>query len=236
MGTISASTAATPASPTPILDRQAPLPPLAAPGSGASVLLGVGIGFLIVIPVIAAIWVPSWLPSVRQQLEARFPELFPDHWTAARIAAFGLMALLVASAAVAVHETGHVLGGLCAGFRFSTLRIGPLMIHRGFRIPRHRGWGAWLGGAASMIPVKGDRLAERALLLVSAGPAASILSGCFVLLLPSKGLSAWSFGVASVVGGLADLVPFRAGSIVLDGRESGCCSDTGSRANDGWRC
>ena len=113
------STVATPTSPTPILDREAPLPPLAAPASGARLLIGVAIGFLIVIPVTAAFCDPSWLPSVRQLLEATFPELFPDQWTAARIAAVGLMALLVAFAAVAVHETGHVLGGLCAGFRFS---------------------------------------------------------------------------------------------------------------------
>jgi hypothetical protein len=68
-----------------------------------------------------------------------------------------------------------------------------------------------------MIPVKANRLAERALFVVCAGPAASILSGCVVLLLPSKGLAAWSFGLASVVGGLADLVPFSVGSIVSDG-------------------
>jgi hypothetical protein len=102
---MSGSLAASPPSPTPILDRQAPFPPLAARSSNAGLLIGVGTGFL---------------------------------------------------------------AGITA-------------------------------------------------VLVCAGPAASIVSGCAALLLPSKGLAVWSFGLASVVGGLADLVPFRARSIVSDG-------------------
>jgi hypothetical protein len=127
------------------------------------------------------------------------------------------MAVLVAIAVVAVHETGHMVGGLCAGFRFSSLRIGPLMIHRGFRTSRYRGSGAWLGGAAHMIPDSSDRLDVRALALVCAGPAASILSGSAAFLLAPKGLAAWSFALVSVVGGLADLVPFRTWVAVSDG-------------------
>jgi len=214
---MSASTAAKPWSPTPILDRQAPLPPLAAPGSGARLLIGLGIGSVIAISAAAAFWHPWSLSSVRQQLPAMLPELLAAHWTGARIASLGLMALLVAFASVAVHETGHVLGGLCAGFRFNSLRIGPLLIHPGFRISRYRGSGAWLGGAASMIPVSSDRIASRALAWVCAGPAASILSGCGVLLLLSGNLAAWLFALATVVGGLADLVPFRTRVAVSDG-------------------
>ena len=145
---MSASTVTTPTSATPILDREAPLPPSAARGSAAQSLIGAGVGFLLGVLVTAAFWRPSWLASIRPQLEAMLPELFPDHWTAARIAVLGVIAVLVAFAAVAVHETGHVLGGFCAGFRFNSLRIGPLMINRGFRVCRHRGAGAWLGGAA----------------------------------------------------------------------------------------
>jgi hypothetical protein len=156
------------------------------------------------------------LGSVRDRLPAMIPELFPDRWTGASIASLGVMALLVACAAVAVHETGHALGGLCAGFRFDWIRVGPLVIHRGFRISRHRGPGVW-HGAVRMVPVSSDRLAPRALALVCAGPAASILSGCAVLLLPSKGLAAWSFTFVSVAGGLGDLVPFRTRAAISDG-------------------
>jgi hypothetical protein len=213
---MSASAAATPTSSTPILDRQTPLP-LAAPRSGARLLIGLGIGLVIGIAVTVAFWRPVSLPSVRQQLQATFPELFPAQWTAARIASLGFLALVVAFAAVAVHEIGHVCGGLCAGFRFKSLRVGPIVVHRGVRISLDQGSRAWLGGAAQMIPVASDRLAARALALVCAGPAASLLSGCAVLLLPSKGLAAWLFALGSVAGGLGDLVPFRTRTAVSDG-------------------
>ena len=175
------------------------------------------IGLAILFSVTFAFWDPLSNLSFLPKIQAILPELFPVSWTGGSFASVGLLALLVALAAVVVHETGHILGGLCAGFRFNALRIGPLIIHRGFRISIERGSGAWLGGASYMIPVASERLAARAMLLVCAGPAASILSGCFLLVLPSKGLAAWSFGLASVAGGLADLVPFRVGSMVSDG-------------------
>jgi hypothetical protein len=209
------SAATTPTSPTPILDLQIPLPPLAAPGSRGR--LPAWIGLAILFSVTFVFFDPSTVPSFQSKLQAIFPELFPASWTVTRFASLGLMALTVALAAVVVHEAGHILGGLCAGFRFNALRIGPLVIHPGFRTSIERNPLAWLGGAAHVIPVSSDRLAARAMALVCAGPAASILAGYFVLLFPSKGLAAWSFGLASMVGGLADLVPFRAGSIVSDG-------------------
>jgi hypothetical protein len=209
---MTASITATTESLTPILDRQAPLPELAAPGSGARLLTWIGL-IILFLATFFRFSNPSFLHSLRQQ----FPELVPAHWTVARIASLALMALLVAFAVVSVHETGHVLGGLCAGFRFNSLRIGPLIIHRGFRISLCRQLAAWLGGAAQMIPVSSDRLAARALALVCAGPAASLLSACAVLLLPSRGPALWLFALASAVGGLADLAPFRTRVIVSDG-------------------
>jgi hypothetical protein len=150
---LSENTPATPKSPTPILDRQSPLPALAPRGYSAGLLVGLLICIVIALSTAATFWQPLSILSVRQHLTAIFPELFPARWTVAAMVSFGLMAILVAFAAVAVHELGHVLGGLCAGFRFNSLRIGPLLIHRGFRISQYRGWGAWLGGAAQVIPI-----------------------------------------------------------------------------------
>src|SRR5512134_1159279 len=100
-------------SPTPILDRQAPLPPPAAPGSGSRLLIALG---LVVVVSAAAVGTRHsvFLESLRDRLPAMIPELFPDHWTGARIVSLGLTTLLVAYASVAVHETGHLLGGLWA--------------------------------------------------------------------------------------------------------------------------
>jgi hypothetical protein len=211
------SIAASPKSPTPILDRQAPLPEHAAHRQSSSLLIGLRICVLIAIATAVTFWSPTSVPSVRRQLATTFPELFPARWTIAKMAFLGLMAFLVAFAVVAVHEIGHVLGGLCAGFRFDSLRIGPLMINPGLRFSRYPGWDAWLGGAAQMIPVSSDKLASRALVLVCAGPAVSILAGCAVLLLPTKGLAVWLFAFASVIGGLADLVPWQSPIAVSDG-------------------
>ena len=202
---------------TPILDRQAQLPALTAHGLGADHLIGLGIIVVVVITTALSLQHATSVPFWRQHLTAIFPELFPARWTVAKMASLGLMAFLVAFAVVAVHEIGHVLGGLCAGFRFNSLRIGPLMIHPGFRISRCRGWSAWLGGAAQMIPVASDKLAARAWRSCCAGPAASILSGCAVLLLPTKGSAAWLFAIGSLIGGLADLVPWRTPTVVSDG-------------------
>jgi hypothetical protein len=58
---------------------------------------------------------------------------------------------------------------------------------------------------------------SRALVLVCAGPAASILSGFAVLFLPARGLATGLFAVVSVIGGLADLVPWRTQAVVSDG-------------------
>jgi hypothetical protein len=211
------NTAAIPKSPTPILDRQDPLPSLAIRGYSAGILIGLGVCVVIAITTAATLWHPSSVPSLRQQLAAKLAELFPARLTITSLVSLGLTAFMVAFAAVAVHEVGHAVGGLLAGFRFRSLRIGPLVIHRGFRISRHSGWGAWLGGATQTIPVSSDKLASRAMVLVCAGPAASILAGCAVLILPTRGLPVWLFAIASTIGGLADLVPWRTPITVSDG-------------------
>ena len=141
------------AGPTPILDRRVTLPAPVSHEYSAGLLIRLGIFVIIAITAAAKFWLPLSVPFLRQHLTAIFPDLFPSRWTVAAMVSLGLMAILVAFAAVAVHELGHVLGGLCAGFRFNSLRIGPLRIHRGFRISQYRGWGAWLGGAAQVIPI-----------------------------------------------------------------------------------
>ena len=229
---MSSNITATPRSTTPILDREAPLPALAAPGSGHHYVIGRWLGLIIVFSATFVFWDPSYGPAVRKQ----FPELLPDEWTASGIASLLLMAPVIGYAVISVHEIGHVLGGLCAGFRFNALRIGPLLIHRGFRISRCREPGAWLGGEARMIPNSGGRPALRALALVSAGPAANILSACTCSCYHRR---AWPRGCSpssrrwEVCPALS---PIGLARLSRTERESGCCSGIGGRANDGWHC
>jgi hypothetical protein len=140
---MTATSAATPWSPTPVLDRQAPLPPMVPRGAGARGLIGsaIALGFLAALA-IRQVWS---FPALYQQLKNLIPEAFEKSWTGGRIASLGLFAFLLVYAAVAAHEIGHVLGGLCAGFRFKSLRIGPLLIDRRFQISLQSGLEAWLG-------------------------------------------------------------------------------------------
>ncbi len=216
---MNATAAETHISPTPILDRLVPLPPPITPGSGLIIVIAVWLGVLITLAASVVLGRP---PILRQWILIDFPHWVLGHWRESGIIFIAVSALGVCFAMVAVHEIGHVLGGLCAGFRFSSLRIGPLQFDRPFRMSFHRGPGAAINGVANIIPVTTDKLALRGLMMVLAGPAANILSGCAVLLLPfTKGFSSGLFIFASIANGLSDLLPFQSRLGVSDGRRIG---------------
>jgi len=70
-----------------------------------------------------------------------------------------------------------------------------------------------------MVPVKTDKLIPRAIAMLFAGPAANLLSGSAVLLLPfPKGFASAVFIFSSFAGGVVELVlPFRSRHVVFDG-------------------
>jgi hypothetical protein len=202
---------------TPILDRELTLPPPAIPSRRAQVLVVFGIFVIAAVLSGAILGSRAAMPSARESLSAMFPELFAKDLNPAMLARLALIALATVVATVAVHEIGHMIAGLLAGFRFDSLRVGPFTVHRGCRFSFERSLGNWFGGAATVVPVSTDRLLTGAMVLVCGGPAASIVSGCAVLLFPAKSLAGWAFGIASLLGGLGDLVPFRFRSVVSDG-------------------
>jgi hypothetical protein len=145
-----------------------------------------------------------------------------EEWTGTRIVLIGASVIAAYFLMVALHEGGHVLGGLATGFRFQLLRIGPLMINRPFRMSFYGGPGAASNGVAQMLPVTTEKLARRAIVLVLAGPAANIVSGSIVLLLPfSKGMFSGLFILFSLANGLSDLLPIEGRLGVSDGRRIG---------------
>ncbi len=95
----------------------------------------------------------------------------------------GALSLLVCTA---FHELGHVFFGLCAGFRFNSLRIGFLNICRRegrlrisfSRLPES------LAGATEMLPKNAEKLYSKFLATVSGGLIFSfcLLAGCAVAL------------------------------------------------------
>ena len=97
---MSASAAEPPTSPTPILDRQSPLPPYVKPVSRARLLSWIAL--LIFAAITFAFSFATFVTSRRQEIQ-----LFPDLRHFAGVAYLWLVALLVAFAVVAVHETGQ---------------------------------------------------------------------------------------------------------------------------------
>jgi hypothetical protein len=217
--TSSVSAAEIRTSPTPILDRLAPLPQPAAWGSVSGIITAGWIGLGVAIPATLAFWHPPWIRSLWRWTLANLAPMFAGPWTPAAVALAGVSVVGITTAVIAIHELGHVLVGMWAGFRIRSMRVGPLQIDRAFRISRYRGPGAWVRGEVIMDPVKTDKLIPRAVAMVFAGPAANLLSGCAVLLLPfPQGFSSGLFILSSIVAGFAELlVPYRSRSVVFDG-------------------
>ena len=97
----------------------------------------------------------------------------------------GLLSLLICTA---LHEFGHVIFGLCCGFRFNSMRIGFMNIHRKdgklritfSRLPES------LAGATEMLPRNAEKLYSRFLLTISGGLIFSFIvlaAACVVLFL-----------------------------------------------------
>jgi len=140
-------------SPTPILNREQPLP-RAKQERGWPLLIGAVLGLLLVV------------------LDVDFREILPP----GNVMLIGFLPAFFV--AVLVHELGHVAAGLSVGFELRMLVVGPLRLIRESRrwklrfIPSHI---FLAGGLTSMAPKTAERLVERYLRLVLGGPVASVI-------------------------------------------------------------
>jgi hypothetical protein len=105
---------------------------------------------------------------------------------------FVLMLIGAAVAVLVIHACGQVFVGRCAGFRVRSSRFWDLFCLDDY------------------VPVSMDRLAARSKWMVLGGPAADVLAGCAVLVLPSlRGFPFAFIGWIWVFVGLCHLIPFR---------------------------
>jgi hypothetical protein len=199
---------------TPILDRRVPLPSTVPPRSEmqvvyvvwGSILAALAIGLLIGRPAVLRRW-----------LVEDVPRLIGGHGDLRSILFAAASVLVVSFVMVTVHELGHVLGGAAAGFRFRSIRIGPLQLESSpFKLSVGRFPGNPFAGVAVTVPVVTDRLVSRGKMMLAGGPAANILTGCLGLLLPTS-FPALLFVVQSIGNGLSDLLPYRSILGVSDG-------------------
>jgi hypothetical protein len=175
--------------------------------------------WLATVVLIAAGWFLDRPPTLWRWLLTDVGPWFLDQWARLGIVGLGVSALAAFYLMLAVHELGHVLAGLCVGFRCRSLRLGPLVFSRPLRVSLYRGPGAVVQGVAEVIPVATNKLAWRGVAMVLGGPVANFLAAMVPFLLPFP-LTAFSgfFIAFSIANGASDLLPFESRLGVSDGR------------------
>jgi hypothetical protein len=205
---------------TPILDRERLIPEPFAPGAVSRIVLGSCAALCIAIVALLMLSPPPFVEALHPWILARVEELFPGSWTLGRMLFVGLAGILIGVSVTAIHELGHLIVGVGVGFRCSSMFLGPLQFTTPWRVSLNPDPRSWWHGGVTLVPGAPDGFRGRAVAMVFAGPAANLLTGLAVLLLPfPKGLFSWLFIVASVVAGMVELlVPLRGPTFVFDGR------------------
>lgn len=190
-----------PASATPILDFELPIPRRRS--RWKQILMGVAVGVVLGVATPYFVHLPSM--GLLNNLLLWFGTFF---------------------AAIIIHELGHLLSGLIVGFRFQAISIGLIWFgyeygKLRFRIRRV----ASISGAASVTIDRVRRVRRRFLFFVVGGPAANLMTGSVAALLMAKFGSQNSirivflslFAFVSILLSLVNVVPFRAGAFWSDG-------------------
>lgn len=143
------------------------------------------------------------------------------------LSAWDLLALpLIMLLTIAVHEGGHVIGGLRRGMRFLLLIVGPLKLSRseaGLRFEWVFNLGT-LGGLAACAPDPDRPLAPQLKSLISGGPLASVLLALLAAAVAALDEGRWgAYGL--ITSGLSALIflltiiPSRIGGHASDGMQ-----------------
>jgi hypothetical protein len=141
-------------------------------------------------------------------------------WVLAFIPLLGLLAIML-------HEAGHVLGGLLAGFRFYLYIAGPLRVERvGERLKiRYNSSFALWGGLAGCLPrAVGPSIRTGMFWMTAGGPVTSLLCSLpFVAVFAVKGnhpvisFLLVGFALMSCAIGVVTLIPNQFGGYSSDG-------------------
>lgn len=127
---------------------------------------------------------------------------------------------------IAVHEGGHLLGGMTRGMRFLLLIVGPLgLVRAGERVEFRWFFNlGTLGGVAAAVPNPDLPLKPQLQRLVLGGPLASLLlaAACIgVFMLADGRVAAYALmtGALSATIFLVTAIPMRAGGFMSDGMQ-----------------
>ena len=144
------------------------------------------------------------------------------------LTAWDLLALpLLILVVLATHEIGHLVGGLSQGMRFLMLIVGPFGWHAGSSGTRFR-WNtnpALMGGLAATVATEvGPALRRQLLVMIAAGPIASLLLAIVAIALAPASdprVAAYCVFIAATSCGifLVTLIPVRTGGFMSDGMQ-----------------
>lgn len=217
------ATLQTETSPTPILDRVKPIPEVKNVSTPRRYALIAAIS-AVCLPLVfigLMIWSPTFLAlaariirPAQHFLDTALDSISPN-WGPLIIAA--LLPFLL-FAVVVVHEIGHLVCGLCVGFRLTSVRFGPVRISPPFRVSVKFEPKTGASGFVSMIPGKSENLRSRAMVFILGGPVANLLAGFFIFFLKVGGPLASVFATVSILVGAVNLVPFRRLALISDGK------------------
>ncbi|MGH9566094.1 MAG: hypothetical protein ACRD4I_08935, partial [Candidatus Angelobacter sp.] len=119
---------------------------------------------------------------------------------------------------IIIHETGHLIAGLCSGFQLNFVRFGPLQINLPFRLSLQPKLGISAAGLASMVPGKETSLRLASATMLLEGPLLNLATaGLLVAFFRPFSSFGLCFAGISAFTGVANLVPFIRGGAVSDG-------------------
>jgi len=113
-------------------------------------------------------------------------------------------------AAIVVHETGHLIAGLCVGFHLDHMRVGWFLFRPPFRVSLQRNRLFGVPAHVSMIPPNTGNLRFKLFVFAIAGPLTNLVSGGLALGLQSatqKRMFGF-YALISLILGVANLAPF----------------------------
>jgi hypothetical protein len=216
---VSAPACEIPTAETPILDRLTPLPKLAK-----ARWFGTDYAFL---AAIVAVYVSffaffalpaSILDPLHRWASRNLQALFLHDWVGVKVLITIVLILAAICGAVVVHELGHVVVGLMAGFRFRYMRVGKFEVDSSLRFSRSRVANESAWGMACFFPTEMKHHPWKFVAMMASGAWANLISGFLLLLLPyQKTFVSGAFIATSLFLGATNLIPFRGKKLRSDG-------------------
>jgi hypothetical protein len=208
-----------PTAETPILDRLTPLPKLAKArffGTDYEFLVGIVAvyGFFF-----AFFALPnSILDPLLRWASRNLQTLFLHDWVGVKVSITIILILAAICGAVVVHELGHVVVGLMAGFRFRYMRLGRFEVNSSLRFSRSRVTNEVVWGMACFYPIEMKHHRWKFVAMIASGALANLISGFLLLVLPyQKSFVSGAFIATSLFLGINNLIPFRGKKFKSDG-------------------